>query len=54
LAKSCGELNDICLPEALARRVMTLFKGMSLQSIEGATKDDFHQIAEMAVDGVFS
>jgi hypothetical protein len=34
------------LPEALARLIMTLFKGMSLQAAEGATKDELHQIAE--------
>jgi len=33
---------------------MTLFKGMSLQAAEGATKDELHQIAEMVVDGILS
>jgi hypothetical protein len=54
LAKSSGELNDSCQPEALALLIMTLFKGMSLQAAEGATKDELHQIAEMVVDGIFS
>jgi hypothetical protein len=54
LAKSSGELNDSCQPEALARLIKTLFKGLSLQPAEGATKDELHQIAEMVVDGSLS
>ncbi|WP_137225862.1 hypothetical protein [Shewanella sp. MEBiC00475] len=55
MAKSSGELNDSCQPEALARLIMTLFKGISLHAAEGATKetkDELHQIAEMVVDGI--
>ncbi|PKG77625.1 hypothetical protein CXF80_04460 [Shewanella sp. Actino-trap-3] len=54
MAKNSGELNDSCQPEALTRLIMTLFKGMSLQAAEGATKDELHQITEMVVDGVLS
>ncbi|MCL1080797.1 MULTISPECIES: hypothetical protein [Shewanella] len=51
MAQSSGELNDSCQPEALARLIMTLFKGMSLQAAEGATKDELHQMLKWSLTG---
>lgn len=53
-AKTKGQLNRNSEPIVLARLIMTLFKGMSLQASEGATKEELCQVAQMTVDGIIS
>ncbi len=48
-AKADGDLNAEADPQALARFVVTVQQGMSVQAAGGASRDDLMAVAEMAL-----
>lgn len=48
-AKADGDLNADADPQALARFVVTVQQGMSVQAAGGASRDDLMAVAEMAL-----
>lgn len=51
-AKAEGDLPSEANPSDLARYLMVLIQGMSVQAVSGATKEELQRVAQMAVQGL--
>jgi len=48
-ARDTGDLPATCSPSALARYVVTVIQGMSIQAASGATRDDLQAVIDLAL-----